>query len=542
MSVVYDATSRTYTVTNGARSLAFTPAQIDAASSTPQITVYKRTSGTTADTLTLTKPGTSGRLTYKYVGAGFWQRTVDGINDVSGVFDAFTYGIKTPDAAMVRTGGASFDVDLLGILADPAILYSLSGSGTLTANFLNGTLTGRNFNGLTYTRSDNPAISFTRNWEFDGTIASNRNAITGTITLNSGSTEPVTGPASGRFYGPGMEELGIAFNANTANILGPISAVGAIIGRKSGNSVAGVNPSLTDLQFDQTFTGAQSGQAAWNSNTSSGTPSVFSSGYLSQQNDYRVRYTLGSRAFSVIDPVNSNATVITTVGTADAGLTDSKFLGYSTTASNEIDRLRMYRIGSDNAELALTYSSFYNLEQITQLSGSSSWVYKNYWAPFGVNTANSAMPTTGSASYNGILYGTAIDGNIGDSTASVGGTIQVGVDFGTAAITGSIRPIITYRSGATLDFGSLSLFNGRYNNPGVNQFGVVGPPTFNAVFGYQRSFGTGPNGPLHNGFVEGFFYGPAYQELTGRWTAEYAPAGTSGVTGRIWGAFGSKKN
>ena len=141
-----------------------------------------------------------------------------------------------------------------------------------------------------------------------------------------------------------------------------------------------------------------------------------------------------------------------------------------------------------------------------------------------------------------MLYGTAIDGNIGDQTASVGGTISVAVNFGTAAVTGSINPIITYRNGTIYNLGALDLFNGQYFNPGVNQGGVSGPPNVTAVFGYQRSFGTGPNGPVVNGFINGTFFGPSFQELTGRWGAEYVPAGTSGAVGRMWGAFGTKKN
>ena len=78
VSVVYDAASRTYTITNGARSQSFAQGDIDLPSTTSRITVFKKTSGTTTDTLTLTKPGTSGILIYRYVGGGYWQRTVTG--------------------------------------------------------------------------------------------------------------------------------------------------------------------------------------------------------------------------------------------------------------------------------------------------------------------------------------------------------------------------------------------------------------------------------------------------------------------------------
>jgi len=84
LSVSYDATSKDYTISVAGRSQTFAPGDINASkSSSSGATVYIKTSGSTTDSLTLTNAGTSGALTYEYVGAGFWQRTVQGAGTVS---------------------------------------------------------------------------------------------------------------------------------------------------------------------------------------------------------------------------------------------------------------------------------------------------------------------------------------------------------------------------------------------------------------------------------------------------------------------------
>jgi len=76
-TISYDATSRGYTLTVGSRTLAFLPADLDATQSSSTLAVYVKRNGSTTDSLTLTKAGASGRFTYEYVGAAFWQRSIE---------------------------------------------------------------------------------------------------------------------------------------------------------------------------------------------------------------------------------------------------------------------------------------------------------------------------------------------------------------------------------------------------------------------------------------------------------------------------------
>lgn len=537
VNIVYDASTQTYALTSGSRTQSFAPAEVDATTSTGLIKVYKKTSGTTTDTLTLTRPGTAGSL-YRYVGGAYWQRTVDGATAISGDFDAVAYGVETPDSAVVRTGGATYATTLLGVVARPDNLYATAGEATLTVNFLSGAISGRSLpNGLRETVAETGAPGRRWDWQFNGNLAGATNAITGTMTLGVASTDSLSGSASGRLYGPVSNEIGLAFQASGAD---GTRAVGTILGRKSSDTITGTNPSLTDLQFDETFVRRNYGSVAYQSTSNAGLPSVFSSGYFIQPFPYELRYKTSNREFSLVDSGDpSSPTIISTLGTSDASLTDSKFLGYSNNSATSVARLRMYRVGSSNSEVALTYSSFYNLVHIKQNVGGlpNSWFTKNFWIPFGVATANAAMPTTGTASYAGFLHGNAIDGYIDSPTATVSGTIAIGVNFGTAAVSGSISPIITYSTGTTFALGTYSFDRGSYENPGVNRFGVIGSPTIGATF----AGGVGSGGPAYNGLVSGTFFGPAAQELTGSFEAQYVPAGTSGILGRVWGAFATTK-
>ena len=90
VSFIYDAPSKTYTMTTQGLSQSFAPGEIDAAQSNANVTVYKKVTGNTTDSLVLTKPGTSGPFNFKYVGGAFWQRTIQGASAINGNFVAST--------------------------------------------------------------------------------------------------------------------------------------------------------------------------------------------------------------------------------------------------------------------------------------------------------------------------------------------------------------------------------------------------------------------------------------------------------------------
>ena len=228
LTISYDAPSSRYTVSTTGRSQTFTSSNIDTALSNAQIAVYKKVNGKVTDTLTLTKPGTSGALTYKYVGAGFWQQTTDGSTAVSGTLDSFTYGVKTPDASVPRTGNASYSIDLLGTMAWGDTLMALRGNGTMTVDFAASNL---NFTGNYYETNANTGGTNGPN-QFGGAanLSTSANALSGKLFLHNGFTPPMVADLTGRFYGPGAEEVGAAWNY--ADPISKIAGTGTITGRK----------------------------------------------------------------------------------------------------------------------------------------------------------------------------------------------------------------------------------------------------------------------------------------------------------------------
>ena len=214
LTVNYNATDRSYTLSTGGRSQTFSPSDRDAVNSSAQADVYVRSGSSATDSLTLTRPGSSGSLTYTYVGAGIWQRTAN--DKLSGSIDAFTYGVTTPAAGVPRTGSGSYIVDLLGVIASNGSVlgvHAIRGSGTLDVNFANGNITtSGNINA-----SPLPGGGYAAPGSFMGTatLSSSANAFAGTLRLSE--SEPFTGPLNGRFYGPAANEVGAAFSGTGQN-------------------------------------------------------------------------------------------------------------------------------------------------------------------------------------------------------------------------------------------------------------------------------------------------------------------------------------
>lgn len=223
-TIIYDATSDAYTLTTNGGSVTFGPGDIDASQSSGNATVYTRTSGPTTDTLTLTKPGTSGRVTYRYVGSAFWQQTVSGASSISGALDAIVYGAATPAAAMPVSGTASYPIDLIGVETGINFVSPLAGTGVAVVDFAQSivSITG------TFPRVVGPSQSAV--FTSVARIASGTNAFSGSFGFEDFGT--FQGTLAGQFFGPGAAEIGATFAANYVN---GRTATGTIMGRADGS-------------------------------------------------------------------------------------------------------------------------------------------------------------------------------------------------------------------------------------------------------------------------------------------------------------------
>jgi hypothetical protein len=179
LTIVYEAATRSYTISTAGRSQSFKPTDIDPVQTGSGITVFKKTSGSLTESLSLTDPGISGPLSYDYVGSGFWQRAKKNSASVDFTFDAFTYGVETVDASLPRTGVGLYSVELIGARAFGAPL-AMAGQGTLQVNFLDGDISSRG-QLATISLETNDVLS-TGNYLATANLSSNGNSFAGTCS------------------------------------------------------------------------------------------------------------------------------------------------------------------------------------------------------------------------------------------------------------------------------------------------------------------------------------------------------------------------
>jgi hypothetical protein len=153
-------------------------------------------------------------------------------------------GTETPDTAMPTSGSATFNGFVEGnvTVADGTNLRTatLKGDATITADFAAGTLAGAAPNisatplgnlPLTNTVTPGPAQAW-NGLTFNGNFTTGLNGFTGTTAVSSAPgnsysmLSSATGFFTGRFFGPGAEELGAVWNIYDGNAM----ATGVLVG------------------------------------------------------------------------------------------------------------------------------------------------------------------------------------------------------------------------------------------------------------------------------------------------------------------------
>lgn len=170
----------------------------------------------------MTKPGTSGQLTYRYVGAAFWQRRFDYSDKLMGELFAFTYGVSTPNPDLPRTGTGNYYVDMLAAIALNNEIFSLFGAGTLGVNFASGVVTTSG-NANQYDLDGNFEVG--RTWTGEAQLRAASNLFEGEMMVSGMPSAEMYG----RFFGPNAEEVGASFQGTNG---GP-TVIGTLIGRET---------------------------------------------------------------------------------------------------------------------------------------------------------------------------------------------------------------------------------------------------------------------------------------------------------------------
>jgi hypothetical protein len=467
--------------------------------------------------LTLTNPGTSGVLTYKYVGAGFWQRTIDNNSGISGSFDAFTYGVETPDAALRRTGAASYAVDLLGVKAYHDGVTSLSGTGTLDADFVTSKITT---NGQFTEINSSGGLAGLGFWNGEAALASAANNFAGTFSLNVSEQ----GNWTGRFYGPNTEEVGAAWATNDPGETG-LHAVGTLTGRYTADiPTKDTNSTLLNLKYDTGF--AAEGAFIDYLHQPGNDTLLFYPLNANYREGIPFSYKVDTQTYTFMGTLGSNGPAQFGPAQLSGALSDSKWAVYQDSNSFGAATLKLYKASGWASSLALSYTGFGEWT-LASKDGQNRDETQQMWFFYGLPRSAQgggqvAVPTMGTATYNGSIFGVgAKDG--GSNVADISGTANFAVNFGTESFTGSMSPVATDRvTNAVIQIPVYTFADGHLSAEQITA-GI--------------NLGATPVGNL-----QGYFFGPQAQELGASFNIGHADPMNGGADYSMQGIIVGKKD
>ena len=180
-----------------------------------------------------------------------------------------------------------------------------------------------------------------------------------------------------------------------------------------------------------------------------------------------------------------------------------------------------------NPEIALTYTSFAEISSTETIRGYKTDVTR--YVAFGGRTPEFQMPTTGTATYSGVVYGRGSYGRV-SADATLSGTSNLSTDFATGATSLALNLTATDRaSGTPYALGTVTYANS------------VGP---GGLTGYRNEFSLTAIGV-------GLYFSNARLQFNGPNAAEFAASfalnksGNTGYYGDDWmftGVAVGKKN
>jgi hypothetical protein len=194
----------------------FAPANISGASNAT-LTVYEKNGG---DRVFIMLNPDDPELDLSYVTFGNWTDANSTSNSIASGFVVF--GVRTPAGAVPTTGTASYAGETIGTMVDSrGTIYTVSGFGTMTANFGAGTVNGD----FTKTAKFNVLTTSTTPWrDFTTTGNISGNTFAGTAATKDGA---LTGTSNGGFFGPAANEIGVYRMTG-----GGEQATGSFVGKK----------------------------------------------------------------------------------------------------------------------------------------------------------------------------------------------------------------------------------------------------------------------------------------------------------------------
>jgi hypothetical protein len=504
LTVAYDRPTNSYVLTSAGASQTFGPSEVVA--NDADETRYQRTNAEGNSYLTIARTPYSGGAARRYVGLGFWQRNTRADARQDTQFNIFTYGLETPATGVPRTGTAAFEIDVFGLSAAPGREgYTFQGRGLFSTDFAAGVFSAQSYVTQRSLVSDNGVSGGGIEIQTAGRIASN-GTFAGNI-LFGGTDGQVPGTLSGRLYGPNGEELGASFSVSGSSMAGSFTGVRTTASQP-------VNLTLTNLTREQLFyanTGELSITRFQGEDRLNAYARSDGGGQITRQN---------SETFTYGPPSSLYPGGQFTVNDRVAG-TDPNFIAYRKNINGQQVSLEMYRPGSANTELALTYTSLVRWSSVAPQNGVTTEEGRLFSA-YGLRTPTGLLAArTSTGRYEGVAYGAAANAVTG-AQWDVRGTSKFDVDFGTQRFTGGLALRGTGLNGAAaVDFGTLD--------------------TSGSISSYSGGFEGGlSRSGVDVGQIRLGFYGPDGEELAGAFSASL-PTGAPNQTISIAGATAARR-
>lgn len=511
LTVRYDAGSGSYAVTSGDVTDTFATADRQAQNNAGE-TRYVRRNGNDATYLTLVTTPYYGSTSNQYVGLGYLQHnSTSGDRQITS-FTTFAYGLDTPVGGVPRSGTGTFNTDVLGLESLPGSEPALfQGRGRFDVDFLNGVFSTQTSVTRTGLISGQGITGGGLDLAGGGTLSASTGGFAGDVVYRSGSTL-VSGQLNGRFYGPNAQEIGASFAGAASD---GTAFNGSLTGQRDA-TLSATNISFAQLVTPQLFY-ADATTLTVRTPRNGGTPTISNYPGLLGNGVSRSQFndkTSGNVSFG--PPTSLLAGGDYTVAAIVPG--DANFTTYARTIADQPTKLELYKTGSANKELALTYASFGRYSTSVDSDPIQSEIDRVFFV-YGFNTPSGLFANrTGTASYSGVAYGAgaAPSGALLDVT----GTTRMTVDFGSQSLSGNLA-LAGRGNGASIDYGAFN-FSGK-------------------LFAFQSqgtaSIARAGASPVGSMLIN--FYGPAADEAAGIFQLR-VPDG-AGVNTLINGAMVARK-
>ncbi|MFG6283072.1 transferrin-binding protein-like solute binding protein [Sphingomonas sp. S6] len=454
LTVSYDASSSSYTITGGGVTDTFGPTDRQTSGVTGE-TKYARRTGDVSSYLTLVTTPYYGTVSNRYVGMGYAQRNTRSGERQDTAFTTFTYGLDTPASGVPRTGAGTFATDVFGLASFPGAEPDVfQGRGRFDVDFVNGLFSTATSVTRTGLISGKSTVGGGLDLTGGGRLAAGNGAFSGDVVYSS-SGRQIGGQLNGRFYGPNADEIGASFSGSASD---GSAFNGALTGQRD-TTLPAINTSFARLVTSQLFY-ADATTLTVSTPRTGGTPTVSDYPALLGPAVSRSQFTdktSGNVSFS--PPTSGMAGGDYTVTSIVAG--DPNFTSYARTIAGQSTTLQLYKTGSDNRELALTYASFGRYSTSTDASVSFYAESNRVFFVYGFNTPSGLFANrTGTANYAGVAYGAGADAK--GTFYDVTGTAKMSVDFGAQSVSGNLA-LAGSNGGTKIDYGAFG-FSGKLNS------------------------------------------------------------------------------